>query len=154
MKQQYAFEGFEKETMARALGKDLSISTKFSVMVGNAIRGKSVERARTILKNVIVQKEAIKFTRFNFDRGHQKKLGPAKFPVETCRGILMIVKNAELNAYQKNLEKLHILHACAHKASGPWHYGRHRGRRMKRTHIEIVVGQQEKEKKEPKEKKK
>jgi len=28
MKQQYAFQEFEKETMARALGRDLSISTK------------------------------------------------------------------------------------------------------------------------------
>jgi len=151
MKQQYAFQGFEKETMARALGRDISISTKFSVMVGNAIRGKSIERARKILENVIAQKEAIKFTRFNFDRGHQKKVGPARFPVKTCEGILQLLNSAEANAHQKNLENLYIAHICAHKASCPWHYGRHRGRQMKRTHIEIVLVQKEGKKEDKKE---
>jgi len=155
MKQQYAFQGFEKEKMARALGKDLPISTKHSVMVCNAIRGKKIETAKKILENVMVMKQAIKYTRFNFDRGHKKKIGPGRYPVETCREIMKILKSAEANAHQKNLENLCLAHTCAQKASRPWHYGRHRGRQMKRTHIEIVLCEKEqKEKKAPEGKKK
>lgn len=146
MKQGYAFQEFENETMARALGRDLPISTKNSAMVCNAIRGKTIERAKKILEDTAQKKNAIKFTRFNFDRGHKKKIGPGKFPVKTCEFILGLLKSAESNAYQKNLENLFIAHICAHKASKPWHYGRHRGRQMKRSHIEIVLGQKKEKK--------
>ena len=39
---------------------------------------------------------------------------------------------------------------AAHKASAPWHYGRQRRRKMKRTHIEIVIGEKETKKKNQK----
>ncbi|MEM4336726.1 MAG: 50S ribosomal protein L22 [Candidatus Woesearchaeota archaeon] len=144
MKNKYSFQGFKSEKMAKAIGKDIPISIKNSVMVCNAIRLKSVDRAKKILENVIEKKQAIKFTRFNFDRGHKKKMGPARFPVNTCKEILKVLKSAEANAHQKNLSDLYIAHISANVASRPWHYGRHIGRRMKRAHIEIVVAQKDK----------
>lgn len=152
MKQGYAFQGFEPEKMARALGKDLPISAKHATMVCNAIRGKRIERARTILEEAIALKKAIKFTRFNFDRGHKTKIGPGRYVVGTCSEILKILNSAESNGHQKNLENMAVLHICAHKASKPWHYGRQRRRQMKRAHIEIVVAEKQKQKEKPKEK--
>ena len=146
MKQGYAFQGFENERMARALGRDLPISVKHASMVCNAIRGKSIERARTILSEAITMKKAIPFTRFNMDRGHKRKIGPGRYVVNTCLEIMKTLNSAEANGHQKNLGKMRILHACAHKASRPWHYGRQRRRQMKRSHIEIVVGEKSREK--------
>ena len=138
--------------MARALGKDLPISVKHATMVCNAIRGKSVERAKVILEEAIGLKKAIKFTRFNFDRGHKTKIGPGRYPVKTCTEIMRILKSAEANGHQKNLSTMVIVHVCAHKASKPWHYGRQRRRQMKRAHIEIAVAEKAKEKKQRSEK--
>ena len=32
-----------------------------------------------------------------------------------------------------------IIHICAHRAARPWHYGRQRRRKTKRTNVEVVV---------------
>ena len=149
MRQGYAFQGFEKEKMARALGKDLPISVKHATMVCNAIRGKGIERARAILEDAMNLKKAIKFTRFNMDRGHKRKIGPGRFVPKTCGEIAKVLKSAESNGHQKNLSNMRIVHICAHRASKPWHYGRQRRRQMKRSHIEIVLAEKQ-EKKEAK----
>ncbi|MBT3463440.1 hypothetical protein HN451_00510, partial [archaeon] len=64
--------------------------------------------------------------------------------------ILKIIKSAESNALNKglNTNDLVITHICAHKASTPYHSGRQRRRKMKRSHIEVVVKEQKVEKKE------
>ena len=150
MKQGYAFQGFEKEKMARALGKDLPISVKHATMVCNAIRGKSIERARVILEEAMNLKKAIKFTRFNMDRGHKRKIGPGRFVPKTCGEIGKLLVSAEANGHQKNLSNMQIVHICAHRASKPWHYGRQRRRQMKRSHVEIVLAEKQEKQKEAK----
>jgi len=156
MKQGYAFQEFDREKMARALGRDLPISVKHSSMVCNAIRGKSVERAKKILEDAIQIRKAIPFTKYNTDKGHKKKMGPGRYAVHTCMEILKLLNSAEANGHQKNLEGMEIVHICAHKASKPWHSGRQRRRQMKRSHIEIVVSsghkKEEKQEQEKKEK--
>ncbi len=141
----YAFQGYDKENMARALGSSLPISAKHSEMVCNYIRGKSVERAKKMLEEVIAMEKAVPMTRHNFDRGHKTKIGPGRYPVKTCEEILMILKSAEKNAQQKNIADPVVLHICAQKAAKPWHYGRKRRRQMKRAHIEIVLAKALKE---------
>lgn len=143
MKQGYAFQGYEKEKMARALGVDLPISLKHSTMVCNAVKGKSVQRAKVILTEAIEKKKAIPFTRYNKDKGHKTGIGPGRFVPDTCIEILKIINSAESNGYQKNLGDMKIIHICAQKASAPWHHGRQRRRQMKRAHIEVVVAQEE-----------
>ncbi len=145
MTMKYAFQGYDKENMARALGASLPISAKHSEMVCNYIRGKSVERAKKMLEEVIAMEKAVPMTRHNFDRGHKTKIGPGRYPIKTCEEILMILKSAEKNAQQKNISDPIVLHICAHKAAKPWHYGRKRRRQMKRAHIEIVLAKALKE---------
>lgn len=136
----YAFQGFDKEKMAKAAGLDLPISFKNGTMVCNAVRGKSVVRAKKILNDAINMKMAIKFTRYNWNRGHKKGIGSGKYPVKTCKEILAIIESAEANAHQKNLgTELNIRHICVHNAARPFRYGRQRRRKMKRSHVEVVL---------------
>ena len=133
--------------MAIAIGRDLPISTKNATEVCKRVRGKSIERAKKILQDAIEMKLAIPMTRFNIDRGHKKIVGPGRYLPKTCMEILRIIKLAEANAHQKNLDSLVLRHINAHKAATPHHYGRHRGRKMKRSHIEVVVEKVEKKEK-------
>ncbi|NTV24255.1 MAG: 50S ribosomal protein L22 [Nanoarchaeota archaeon] len=136
----YSFNSFG-EDMARAYGRDLSISTKKSVEICKAIRGKSVENAKIYLQNVADIKAAVPMTKFHRDCAHRTGIGPGRYPVKAAEGILLILESAEQNAKSKGFstKDLFIIHVCAHKASSPWHMGRQRRRHMKRTHIEIVV---------------
>ena len=55
----YAFQGYEKDLMARAVGRDINVSTKQAIEICNFLRNKKLTRAKQILKNVIDHKEAI-----------------------------------------------------------------------------------------------
>lgn len=147
----YAVKEYRKEHMARVVGRDLPISTKQSLMIANAIRGKSLIRAKTILGNVIKKKEAVPFTRFNFDIGHKKKIGPGRYPMKACEKILQLLESVESNAQVKglNTNNLFIAFIIPQKAGNQYKYGRRFGRKMKRTHLEIML-----EERKPEEKKK
>jgi large subunit ribosomal protein L22 len=131
---------------ARAVGRDLPISTKHSVEVCRCIRGKSIKRAKKILQDVIMLKSPIPYRRYNRDVGHKAGMASGRFPKKTSQEILKIVESAEVNAQFKGMDtsELVVAHSVAHKASRPFHAGRQRGRYMKRTHIEIVVREMKK----------
>jgi large subunit ribosomal protein L22 len=139
-----------KENMAFAVGLNLSISTKKAVEVCNFIRKRRLNKAREILQDIIDLKKPIPMKRYNRDTAHKKNIGPGKFPVKTAKNILNILKSAEMNAQNKGLNTHHLVieHISAKKASTPWHYGRQRRRKMKRTHLEIVLKEHKQEKDE------
>lgn len=135
--------------VAKVLGRDISISTKHSVEVCRALRGKNLQKAKVFLKKVIDKKEAVPYRRYNKDLGHKKgKVGAGRYPVKTCKAILGLLESAETNAQFKgfNTAALEIAHICAHQASRPWHFGRKIREKMKRSHIEIIVRESAKEK--------
>ena len=138
---QYNYSTKMEGEYAQAVGRDLSISTKHSVEVCRFIRGRNVQNAKKLLEEVIGMKRAVPYKRFNRDLGHKKGMAAGRFPVSTCKEILKILESAESNAQFKgfNTSRLRITHVNAQKASRPMHAGRHRGREMKRTHIEIVL---------------
>lgn len=137
----YAFSDYNKELMARAVGRDLSISKKQSVEICKWIRQKPLIRAKKMLEEVIAMKTAVPYTRFNWNVGHRPGMGPGRYPITACAQILAILKSAEANAQAKGLNtgNLVIVHCNAQKAPSPLHYGRQRGTHMKRTHIEMVL---------------
>src|SRR3989338_733008 len=151
----YAFNAYNKELMARAVGRDLSISKKQSVEICNWIRYKTTKQATQILEDAIAMKRAIPFKRFNWNVGHRPGMGPARYAVNAATEILMLIKSAEANAQVKGLNtgNLKIVHINAQKAPTPHHYGRQRGTKMKRTHVELVVQQKAEKVEEKKEKK-
>ncbi len=141
---------YKKENMAKVVGRALPISTKFAVEICSFIRHKNLSDAKKILQEVIELKRAIPFRRYKRDLSHKKEVGPGRYPKKASKEVLKLIESVEANAQFKglNTSNLEIVHICAHKASRPWHYGRKRGRRMKRTHIEIIV--EEKSSKEEK----
>jgi large subunit ribosomal protein L22 len=141
MSVKYSFKGYNKDNMARAIGGALPISTKQSIEICNFIRHKSVKQAKKLLQAVVEHKSAIPFRRFKSDIGHKTKLGPGRFPEKASKEFIKLIKSVEANAQFKGLaeSELIITHISAQKASRPWHFARKRGRKMKRTNIEIVV---------------
>jgi len=131
-----------KNNMAKASGRFLNISLKKAVEVCNSLRGKSLNSGLKLLDNVIEEKIPIAYHRYNRGgTGHKPGMGPGRYPVKTCIEIRKLLKSTEANAEQKGLDSknLFIAHICAQKASISWHYGRLRRRKMKRSHIEVVL---------------
>ncbi|MBW2965390.1 50S ribosomal protein L22 [Candidatus Woesearchaeota archaeon] len=138
----YAFQNFNKELMARAIGRDMAISTKQAIEICNYLRHRKVAQAKMLLEGVKVKKQAVPFRRFTNGLGHKSgKLAAGRYPVNAATAILKLIESAEANAQTKGLNtgELEIIHICAHKAHCPVHYGRNHGREFKRTHVEIVL---------------
>ena len=155
----YAFQEYNKENQARAVGVALPISFKHSFEVCNHIRKRTLQRAKKILQDVIEVKKAVPYRRYDFDLSHKKETGPGRYPVKCATEILTILESAEANAQFKglNTSNLVIVHLSAHNAGKVWHNGRQSRRKMKRTHIEVVLQEsksKDKAKKESKEAKK
>ncbi len=142
MRNRYSTQDYNPSNMARVLGKDLGISTKKSIELCNFLRKKTTRDAMSILARVIAKKQAVPFKRFKMEIPHRSPgLGPGKYPIKVAREFIRLIKEVESNAQQKGLDTNNLLlkHMIANKASRPWHFGRQRRTKMKRTHIEIVV---------------
>ncbi len=138
----YAFQGFNKDLMARAMGRDLTISTKQAIEMCNYLRNRKVLQAKTLLTEILAQKKALPFKRFTNGLGHKPgKMASGRYPVKASRAFMGLLESVEANAQTKglNTSELDIIHLCAHKASSPLHHGRNYGREFKRTHVELVV---------------
>lgn len=153
----YAFQKFNKELMARAIGRDTAVSTKQAVEISNYLRHRKVSQAKNLLEMVMQKKHAIPFKRFTDGLGHKPgKMASGRYPIKASKVFLKLLESAEANAQTKGLNtgELEIVHICAHQAHRPVHYGRNSGREFKRTHIEVVVQETAEKKREKKEEKK
>ena len=149
----YTFKNYNKEHMARTIGVALPISFKQSVEICRFIKDKNVAEAKKTLENVVAQKMAVPFKRYNFDLSHKRKIGPGRYPEKASKEISRLLDDVESNAQFKglNTSNLVIAHISAHLAGKAWHYGRKSRRRMKRTNIEICVEEKTKKQEEKKE---
>ena len=155
MNYKYSFQTFNKETMARALGRGVPISFKHGTELANAIRGMGVAKAKKFLEDVMELKQPVKYRRYNDDLGHKAKVGPARYPVKTAKYFLGILKLAEANASFQGIstQDLELVHVSVQRAAGRWHFGRSRRRKFKSSHIEMVVQECAPKAKKPKVKK-
>ena len=136
-----------KEHIATAKGENLGISRKFAIEVATFIRGKSLTLAKKNMRDVMALKVAVPFRTYHMDLGHKKgHLGPGRFPTKVAKEILRLLNSAEMNALDKGLdmESLYVARVVANKGNTQMKPGRHRGRRAKRTHIEITLAEKEK----------
>lgn len=137
----YSAKDYNKENMARAFGRSLPISFKQSVEICNFIRNKNVNYVKDILSDIVNQKEAVPFRRFNTHIGHKKKIMAGRYPKKASTKILNLINHVEANAQFKGLNtaNLVITHINANKASKVMHSGRKRSIEAKRTNVEIIV---------------
>ena len=144
-----AFENYNKEKMARVLGRDVSISPKHALEVCNFIKGKELDKARQILNKVIEKKIAVPYKRYNMHLAHKPgKIGPGRYPINTCKEIIKLLDSVEANAQDKGLtiQNLIIKQIIVNRAARPWHFGRKTRVKMKRANVEILVEEKEKPK--------
>lgn len=136
----------DPETSARAIGRELQISPKHSIVICRHIKGWRLERAKTFLEDVIAKKAAVPDTRYGSSGHRRGKLGPGRFPEKAARQILKVLEGAEANAEYKGLvtEEMYIAHSAAHRGRA-WEgrFPRARGRatpKIRETvNVEIIL---------------
>ena len=121
--------------------KNLVISMKASVEVCRFIRNKPIDTAKKILERVIEKKQAIPYKRYLRSIPHRKgNMATGRYPINTSKTILSLIKSAEANAMNKGMsQNLIISHISAHKGQTQSRYGRKMGKKAKRTHIKIIL---------------
>ncbi|MBT7903541.1 50S ribosomal protein L22 [Candidatus Woesearchaeota archaeon] len=149
-KYKYAFQGYNEELMARAVGRDISASHKVSIEICNFLRHKNLQKAKQILARVIEKKQAVPYKRFTNGPGHKPgKMASGRYPIKVAGLLLKLLENVEINAQNKGLStgQLSIIHFCSHQASKPMRGGRKGRVAMKRAHVEVVVQEKVEQKK-------
>ncbi|MEM4282336.1 MAG: 50S ribosomal protein L22 [Candidatus Woesearchaeota archaeon] len=133
---------------AAAMGRALEISTKHSAEVCALIRGKPLEIAKGLLREVIAQKRAVPYRRSRRDLAHKKGIAAGRYPVKTCAKILELLELAEANAQFKGLPiaDLFVKHIASHRGPKIPKSGRKPGRVSKRAHIEVVLAARQEQK--------
>lgn len=135
---------------ASVMGKNLSISTKHARVISNYIRGKKLAWAKQKLNLVLNYKNALPFTVHNKKIGHRKgHIGSGRYPINATKEVLSLLNSAEHNALDKGLdtEALYISSIIPNQAARPFHTGRQRRVKMKRTHLQIILEEKIDEKK-------
>jgi len=138
---------YKIETMARAYGRELSLAWKKSVELARQLRGKTVERAREYLENVIALKQAVPMRTYRRWIAHKAGMGPARYPVNAAKAFLTILESAVANAEftgKEDPDTMVIRVINAHKgatAKGyrPRAYGRSSPWNQDKVNLEIVL---------------
>jgi large subunit ribosomal protein L22 len=147
----YSITGLDPDRTSVASGRDVRCSPKQAREVCHAIKGMIIEDAKTFLDNVILQKQAVPFKRFNKKQAHRKGLDRFKwdggrFPVKSAQAVQKIIANAENNAEFKglDLDRVRIIHAAVSRGRKikkyiPRAFGRSSPYFKTLSHIEIVL---------------
>jgi len=152
----YAYQGKdEKAVKAQAVG--LSISTKESYEIANAIRGMNVVSAKKMLEEVLQLKTPIKYRRYihRSGVGHRKGgYGPGRYPKNSSEEFIKLLNLLQANAKFKGLnpEKLMLKHIASHKGADVRHSFKGAPHSTSTTHLEIVAIEQEPKQIAPKKK--
>jgi large subunit ribosomal protein L22 len=143
----YAFQGM-KESMAKAMKRDVELSLKVAIEMSSFLKGRTTAEAKTILGRVLEMKQAVPFKRFKNGVGHRAGTGIAagRYPQKGSAIFIELIESVEANAQAKGLSSnLKIIHIAPQKSSGAFHSGRQGRRKFKRSHLEIVVQENEKD---------
>lgn len=141
----YTYANKGNEHTAKAVLLAAPISTKQSVELCRYLRGMPLAKALRVLEDVIRKVHPIPYRRYNDNVGHKRGIAAGRYPVKASQYFLALLKSVKANAAVKGLkeEKLVIIHLLANRASRPMHAGRKRGTVMKRTHVEVLVAEQD-----------
>jgi large subunit ribosomal protein L22 len=137
------------EKTAKASGREIKVSHKAAREVANAIKGMDLAQAKDYLRDVIVKKKPIPYTRYTKKLGHKGGMvgcGVGRYPIKTAEAILRVLQAAQANAENKGLDvdRLRIMHSAAYqgmklKRYTPRAHGRASPKYDILTHVEIVL---------------
>jgi large subunit ribosomal protein L22 len=146
----YAFQNYDRTKHVRASIREKDISHKHAREIAVAIKGRSIEKARELLENVIARKEAIPYRRYNNEVAHRSNIRDGffagRFPKKAASEFLRILDNLESNAEYKgmDLDRLRIVSTAVHKGTKlkrfqPRAMGRSSPKFDTLVHVEIVA---------------
>ncbi len=137
------------EKTAKASGRELKVSHKAAREVCKAVKGMDLTNAKEFLRDVIVKKKPVPYTRYTKKLGHKggmQKRFVGRYPIKTAEQILRVIQAAQANAENKGLDtdRLKIMHAAAYqgiklKRYTPRAHGRASPKYDITTHVEIVL---------------
>jgi large subunit ribosomal protein L22 len=123
-------------------GTFVNASFKHAVEICKFVRGKKLNSAIGLLKNVEEEKIAVPMTRFKKTIPHKPGIGPGRYPVKASKAIRELLESASKNAEAKGLnqDKLIIKVLEANRALSARRSARFR--RGKLTNIKIMVSEE------------
>ena len=148
MQFKYAFQNYDKTRHVRASTREKTISHKHSREIGVAIKGLSIESARSFLQSVINLERAVPFRRYNNEVGHKSDTGvmAGRYPRKAATEFVKLLDNLESNAEYRgmDLDRLKIINVTVHKGRKierftPRAMGRASPRIDILTHVELVA---------------
>jgi len=129
-KQEKKKQEIKKKDAAVVRGKDLGISTKYSVAICKFIRGKKIDKAIEELEKVARKEKAIPMA---LEIPHRKGMERGRYPMKASKELIRLLKTLQANSQVNGLEEPIIATAVANKASQP--FRRFGSERFKRTHV-------------------
>ncbi len=142
-------EMLNPEKTAKASGRELKVSHKAAREICRAVKGMNLVQSKEFLRDVIIKKKAVPYSRYTKKLGHKGGLENhcvGRFPIKAAEQILHVIEAAQANAENKSLDvdRLRIMHAAAYqgikqKRFTPRAHGRASPKFEKTTHVEIVL---------------
>ena len=116
----YSFNSYEKDSMAKASGRELRISQKAAREICRHIRHMGLNQAKAFLERVVTKEQAVPYRRHRKEVSHKAGLQgwyAGRYPVKAAQQVINILNDLEANAEAKGLdtERLRIIHAAAYK---------------------------------------
>ena len=140
----------DPDITAKAIGKELPVSPKFSREICGMIRGKGVNEGMKMLEEVIELKRAVPLKRFNKRVSHKPGVGPGRYPQKASKAILQVLQSAVANAEYKGLDTedmviLTISASLGRASQGfmPRAHGRATQWNQQMVNIEVILGEVE-----------
>lgn len=93
----------DPDTSAKAIGKEMPISPKFTREICGLIRGMKVNTAISTLEGVIALETPVPLKRYNKRVSHKQGVGPGRYPKKAATAVLGVIKSAVANAEYKGL---------------------------------------------------
>ena len=125
-----------KKTKVSVNVKNLKVSTKTSIAICKFIMKKKIDEAIKNLEEVVKLRKAVPM---KGEYAHRKgKIMSGKYPVESAKKFIILLKSLKGNANNHSLEEPVITEAVSNKGSMVYASG---GRTKKRTHIIITASE-------------
>lgn len=136
----------DPDTSAKAIGKEIPISPKFTREICGWIRGMKVDQAVAALNAVIAKERAVPLKRHNQRVSHKPGVGPGRYPQKAATAVLAVIASAKSNAEYKGLDTSNMVISTISASRGPitpGHFPRAHGRATQKNqdtvNLEVII---------------
>ena len=136
----------DPDTSAKAIGKEMPISPKFTREICGMVRGMKVNKAISTLEGVIALETPVPLKRYNKRVSHKQGVGPGRYPKKAAAAVLGVIKSAVANAEYKGLNTDEMVITTISASRGrvtPGHMARAHGRATEwnqdTVNLEVII---------------